>query len=250
MRYLSIFLLSSSMWAQFAPHTVVRGELQIDGADTGSDYQVELAECSGDSQGVRGWMSGGTRFEFDRVTPGCKILRVVTGPQRTIVQEVQIFAEESSVPLVIRVANPRKEPVSAEVVSVDRLRHPIPQDVAHAMRDANRLWQAGQYAGAGEKLRPIAAKYPDVWELRLDLGIVEMKLQNVGAAAQHFLRVRELEPRSPVAALDAGFALLQLRRLDEAESAAKDAVALEPGNRVAQSLLAHIQAAKHESAKP
>ena len=71
-----------------------------------------------------------------------------------------------------------------------------------------------------------------------------MKLQDVETAAAHFLKAHELEPRSPAAAIDSAFALLQLQRLDEAECAARDAVALQPDNQTARRLLARIQAEK------
>ena len=147
MRYLSLFLLpfltSMSLWAQFAAHAVVRGELQIEGAGAGQDYQVELADCSGGSQVIRGRMSSGNRFEFEDVSPGCKVLRVVNATQRTIVQEVQIFAEAGT-PVVIPVTTPEKEQVKARTISVERLRHPVPEKAARVLGEANRLWQAGR----------------------------------------------------------------------------------------------------------
>jgi hypothetical protein len=220
MRYFPIFFWCASIWAQFPGHAVVRGELQIEGDEAGHDYQVELADCAGGSATVRGRMSAGNQFEFPDVEQGCKTLRVLSGPQRNVVQEVEIFAKESSGPIVIHIANPEKERVSGETVSVGRLRHPVPQKVVRAIADANRLWKAGQVVEAGEKL------------------------QNVAAAAEHFSKARELEPRSPVAAVGSGFALFQLHRLEEAEGAAKDAITLEPGNQAARLLLARIQAAR------
>lgn len=246
--HLSIFLLSTCLWAQSPPHrdsrTELRGELQIDGTDHGHDFQVELADCSSMSPGVRGRMSDGYRFEFDDVESGCKTVRVVDGPQRTIVQEVRVFVEGPGLPLVIRIPASAKDPVIAGTVSADRLRHPLPQSLVRAMGDANRLWKSGRTEEAGKKLRPVVAKYPGFWEPRVSLGLVELKLQNLAAAAEHFAKAHELEPHSPVAALYAGFTLYRVRRLDEAESAAKAAVALDPGNPLARTLLAQIQAVR------
>jgi hypothetical protein len=247
-RSLLIFFLPASVWAQPESHSVLRGELQIEGLDSARDYQVELADCAGGSPVVRGWMTGGNGFEFRDVTPGCKVLRVVNGMQRIIVQETQLFAERSGAPLVIQIAKPEKNPVSAATVSVERLRHPAPDKIVRLMADANRLYQTGRVAEASEKLRPAVAKYPDIWELQLNLGTIEMKLGNLAAAAEHFSKARELDPHSPVAAVSSGFALLQLNRLEEAEHAAKDAVALDPGNRIARLLLERIQSAKRHAA--
>jgi tetratricopeptide (TPR) repeat protein len=236
------FLLTTSMWAQFAGHSMIRGELQIEGIETGHDYQVDLADCSGGAPAVRGWLSGNNRFEFDDVAPGCKMLRVVAGPQRAVIQETQLFADGSGVPVTIRIAQPRKEPAKAGTVSAERLRHPIPQKVVRALAEANRQWRDGRAEEAREKLRPAVRQYPDCLELRLNLGVIEMKLGNLAAAAENFSMARELEPRSAIAAVDMGFALLQLHRLEEAERAAKDAVSLEPKNQIASLLLARVQA--------
>jgi hypothetical protein len=240
MRY--FFLFTTSVWAQFAGHAVVRGELQIEGLETGRDYQVDLADCSGGAPAVRGWLSGNNRFEFDDLQPGCKMLRVVTGPQRTVIQETQLFADGAGVPVTIRIAQPGKEPAKAGTVSAERLRHPMPQKAVRMLTEANRLWRDGRAAEAREKLRPAVARYPDFWELRLNLGVIEMKLGDLAAATEHFSMARELEPRSAIAAVDMGFALLQLHRLEEAERAAKDAVSLEPKNPIASLLLARVQA--------
>jgi predicted Zn-dependent protease len=240
-RYGSLFVLSTSILAQFTGHAVVRGELQIEGVDLGHDYQVDLADCSGGAAALRGLLSGGTQFEFDDVEAGCKTLRVLAGPQRTVIQEVQLIADGAGIPVVIRIANPVKEPAKGGIVSVDRLRHPVPPKAIKALAESNHLWQAGRVAEAGDKLRAAVDQFPDLWELHLNLGVAEMKLGNVAAAARQFSRVRELEPHSEVAAVGSGFALLQLHRLTEAENAAKDAVALDPRNKIARVLLARIQ---------
>jgi hypothetical protein len=241
--FLMLFL-STTIWAQPGGRPVLRGELQIEGTDAGRDYQVDLADCTGGSAVLHGWMSGGTRFEFPDIQPGCKLLRVLSGPQRVLIQEAQVFADGSSLPLVIRVVQSEKAPEKAGIVSAEQLRHPMPEKIARVLSDANRLWQAGRVAEAGEKLRPAAARYPGIWELRLNLGIVEMKLHNFAAALEHFSKARELQPLSPAAAVASGFTLLQLHRLDEAESAARDAVTLDPRNQAARQLLAQVRAAK------
>jgi Tetratricopeptide repeat len=247
-RFSLVFLLPAGMWAQVEARSVLRGELQLDGIDVSHDYQVELVDCTGGGSPIRAWLTSGNRFEFQDVAAGCKVLRVVSGAQRVVVQETQLFAERSGVPLVIRIAKPDKEPVKAATVSIERLRHPAPEKIARLIGESNRLWQAGRVAEAGEKLRPAVEKYPDIWELQLNLGTIEMKLGNVGAAAEHFSKARELDRHSPLAAVSSGFALLQLNRLEEAEVAAKDAVALEPGNRIARLLLERIQTAKRHAA--
>ena len=240
MRYSSLFLFTVTVFAQFGGHAVVRGEVQMEGVAPGQEYQVEMSDCSGGPV-ARAWLSSGNRFEFDEVTPGCKMVRVVSVDDKAVLQETQIFAEGAGVPLIIRVPKQERERGRGGVVSVERLRHPVPEKAVRVLADANRLWQAGRAEEAGDKLRPAVARYPDVWEIRLNLGIVEMKLEHFDAAAEQFLKARELQPRSETAAVGAGFALMRLKRMEDAERAAKDAVAIEPGNQTARILLERIQ---------
>jgi hypothetical protein len=238
-RYVSLFFCSAA-FAQFGGTATVRGELQIEGVAS-DDYQVEMADCSGGGHATRGWITSGNRFEFDDVAPGCKILRVVTGDQKSVVHEMQIFVEGSGTPITIRVPKQDREPSAPGSISVERLRHPIPEKAVRMMADANRLWKEGRVEKAAAKLRPAALRYPDFWEIHVNLGVIEMKLDHFDLAADEFLKARQLQPRSAVAAIDAAFALMRLHRLDEAERAAKDAVSLDPQNHVARLLLARVQ---------
>ena len=155
-----------------------------------------------------------------------------------------MFVKGGGEPVLIQVPQAEKKPVNPGTVSADRLRHPLPEAVKHAMADANRSWQAGKIAEARKKLAPVVAKYPDFWEPHVSLGIIEMRLQDFAAAAADFTKAHELEPHSPVAALYSGFTLYETHRIDEAESAVKAALALEPGNKLARMLLDRIQEGK------
>jgi len=245
-RHLSLFVFSFNALAQ---HTAIRGELETDDVTT-PDYQVELGDCTGSGSSIRGWLLGGNRFEFDDVTPGCKTLRVLTGDRKTIVQEMQIFAGGSAAPVTIRIPRQSGASSPAGIISAERLRRPIPSKVARAMADANRLWQAGRVEEAAAKLRPMVGRYPDFWELQMNAGVVEMKLGNVETAAVHFLKGRELQPHSATLAIDAGFALLKLNRIEEAERAANDALAVEPQNKIAHLLLDRIRSVSLGAAGP
>ena len=173
MRCLIVFLFSGSVFAQFGGHAVVRGELEIEGATAGQDYQIEISDCTGGSAPVRTQVSGGNRFEFNEITPGCKIVRVVSSPDRSVVAEVQTVAGEGGMPVSIRVVAQKREAV-AGVISADRLRHPMPKDAAKAINEANRLWQAGRAEEAFEKLSPMVERHPEFWEMQLNLAIIEM----------------------------------------------------------------------------
>ncbi len=164
-----------------------------------SDASTEVfisatTNCSGAGPPTRAWLQSGSRFEFDDVAAGCKTLRVITGDRRQIVEEVQVFAEGSGAPITIRVPNPAGHTSStASTVSVERLRHPVPEKAVRLMSEANRLWKAGRVEQAAAKLRPAVEHYPEFWELRMNLGVIEMKLGNIETAVNHFLKGRELQ---------------------------------------------------------
>jgi tetratricopeptide (TPR) repeat protein len=136
---------------------------------------------------------------------------------------------------------PDRQPRSAGTVSVDRLRHPLPREASKAIEQASRLSQSGRMDQAAEKLRSAADRFTEFWELHYNLGVNEMKLGELNDAAQEFARARELNPRFVAAAVASGYTLLQLRRFDEAEAAAKAALILEPRNQIADLLLGQIR---------
>jgi len=240
MRYGCLLFLAAGAFGQTG-NPVIRGELQFDDVRDGQDYQIEVADCAGGAPLARAFPTGSNRFEIEGVAPGCKLLRVVSGSDKSVVQETQLFVEGSRTPLTIRVPRREREPSVAGTVSVERLRHPIPHKAAQALTDANRLWRAGRVEEAAAKLRPAVERFPDIWEMRLNLGIIELKLEHFEAAAQNFLKAHQLQPRAAVPAVGAGFALLHLNRIEEAERAAHDAVALQPENQIARALLLRIQ---------
>ena len=232
-------LCATPLFAQFGRTAIIRGELQFE-SSASDDYQVEVTGCTGGGAVTRGWLSNSNLFEFDDLQPGCKVVRVVAGPQRTPVKETQIYADTIGIPVTIRISAEKRDQPGG-LISAERLRHPFPEKAVRALADASQLYKAERYTEAAKKLRPITDHYPEFWELHLGLGVIEMKLGNLEIAADHFLKVRELNPKSFLGALDAGFALAKLNRLPEAEQAANAAIAIDPQNEIAHLLLARIR---------
>jgi Flp pilus assembly protein TadD len=158
-----------------------------------------------------------------------------------------LLAQSDNVPVLIHLGGfkSRREKIppagSSFTVSADGLRHPLPPKVVKALAEAQRHTGAGRLAEASSELHKIVAHNPNVWQARLNLGVVEMKLGLANEALASFTRARELEPRSSKAALDSAIALVALRRVGEAESAARDALKLDPSNHNAQELLDLLQ---------
>jgi hypothetical protein len=89
------------------------------------------------------------------------------------------------------------------------------------------LEQAGQVRGARESYRAMLERWPDNLIGLIGLGNVEYGLKDLVAAERAFRRASLAHPQSAVAFNNLAHVLAALGRLDEAEAAARAAVALE-----------------------
>ena len=104
-----------------------------------------------------------------------------------------------------------------------------PRDRDEAVRDALRvaiaLEDQGKYPEAAAKYREILAAHPDSVVAWTDLGNADMQLGKRGEAEEDFRKALELNPNSRDALNNLAWLLYQQKRLDEAESFARRAVA-------------------------
>jgi hypothetical protein len=242
--------LFSTAWAQVGSGggVVLRGEIENEGsAPAGEKYVVEVSECSDGSDIGRTTLGFDNKFEFRNLKAGCKIVRILSSDERRLLHEERVLPQNDSASVVIRLGDNKtdaeKTPPagSASTVSVDGLRHPIPPKVLRGLAETQQLSQAGRMEEAASKLQALVAHNPKVWQAHLNLGAVEMKLGRPAEALVSFGKARELEPRSAMAALDSAIALVVLRRIAEAEGAAREALRLDPSNRNAQMLVDRLQ---------
>lgn len=89
------------------------------------------------------------------------------------------------------------------------------------------LEQAGQARGARESYRTLLERWPDNLIGLIGLGNVEYDLKDLAAAERAFRRASVAHPQSAVAFNNLAHVLAALGKLDEAEAAARAAVALE-----------------------
>jgi tetratricopeptide (TPR) repeat protein len=108
--------------------------------------------------------------------------------------------------------------------------HPrTPNDeVRVALRNAIALEDEGKYAEAAARYREILAAHPDSAVAWTDLGNAEGQLGHRAEAEQAFRKALSLDPSSRDALNNLAWLLYQQKRLDEAESMARKAVA-QPG---------------------
>jgi len=118
-------------------------------------------------------------------------------------------------------------------------------DVRDALRTAIVLEEQGKSAEAAAKYREILAAHPDSSVAWTDLGNAEVRLGNRAAAEEAFRKALALDAHSRDALNNLAWLLYQQKRLDEAESFARQAVAQQgPDSYLVLDTLARVLAAK------
>jgi tetratricopeptide (TPR) repeat protein len=118
-------------------------------------------------------------------------------------------------------------------------------DVREALRAAIALEDDGKYAEAAARYREILAAHPDSSVAWTDLGNAEVQLGDRGAAEEAFRKALALDATSRDALNNLAWLLYQQKRLDEAESFARKAVAQTgPDSYLVLDTLARVLAAK------
>ena len=118
-------------------------------------------------------------------------------------------------------------------------------DVRDALRAAIALEEEGKFAEAAAKYREVLAAHPDSVVALTDLGNAEVQLGNRAAAEEDFRKALALDPNSRDALNNLAWLLYQQKRLDEAESFARRAVAQQgPDAYLVLDTLARVLAAR------
>jgi len=244
--------------AQMGEGIALRGEIETDSTTQATEkgvekYFAEVSDCGDSGEVGRVTQVFDNKFEFHGLKSGCKVVRVLSSDERRVLHEERVLPQSDNVPLLIRLRSARTGDKllpagSSFTVSVDGLRNPMPPKAARELEETQRLREAGQWDEAAARLKKLLARYPDVWQAHLNLGVAEMKMGRPVEALASFTKARELEPRSSKAALDSAIALITLHRVAEAEEAAREALKLDWSNQNAKTFLDRLQMAKERVA--
>jgi len=121
----------------------------------------------------------------------------------------------------------------------------VHDDEAAALRAAVTLEEEAKYAEAADRYRAILQRHSDSTVAWTNLGNAEMKLGQNAAAEEAFRKALAADPTSRDALNNLAWLLYQDRRLDEAESLARKAVAQRgPDSYLILDTLARVLAAK------
>ena len=99
---------------------------------------------------------------------------------------------------------------------------------------------AGKLAESNGTLRALAAKVPDVADIRINLGLNEQRLGDFTKAAGEFKQAIEQDPSDAQSHFELGFCYFRLGQMDGAVQQLKAALALEPWYTRADEALAEI----------
>jgi Tfp pilus assembly protein PilF len=108
------------------------------------------------------------------------------------------------------------------------------------------LASAGRPAESNNTLRALAAKLPDVADIRIELGLNEQRLGDFTKAAGEFKQAIERDPSDAQPHFELGFCYFRLGQIDGAIQQLKAALALEPWYTRADEALAEIYLQKKD----
>ena len=211
----------------------VHGEVKIEGPGHPQDYTAEIEPCRRLIGSAKTAIEPNGRFEFHDLVGECYVVRIVIGQQAKVVQQktTQVGTDQSTLQFVLR-PEAQAQP-AAGYVSMRELASPPP-------RQAVKAFERGQKDAREGKLKPAADEYrqamqidPDYAEAHQELGSLYLHQGEAEAARAELTAARRLGLDSPEVSGSLALALLQLNRPQESESAAREALAKDPSNALA-----------------
>jgi len=211
----------------------VRGELKIEGRGRPQDYTAEIEPCRRQRGSNKSAISPNGQFEFRDLAPDCYYIRIVAGPQATLIQQqrIQAGSDRGTVQFVLRPEAP-PEP-AAGYVSLRELASPPPRKAVKAFEHARKSARNRKWKEAVEQYRQAIQIDPGYAQAHQELGSLYVRLAQPEAARAELLSARRLGLESPEVLGALALALFQLDRPRESEAAAREALAKEPANALA-----------------
>lgn len=208
--------------AQQTPRrTAVRGEVQ--GA-LPNDAQVELHPCAGGGPPPASSMVTATgTFELRDLEPGCYRVSVVAAATgRSFYESVHEVNGQGGLQIRLRESKPDR-PASTGV-ALGALRPKPSKKATKLLHAASGLSAQRDYAGAAAKLQEAIAKEPTFAEAHANLGAQLVRLGQPENALAEFEHARLLGLSNAPLHTNVAAALLELKRLPEAEVAVQTAL--------------------------
>ena len=214
------------LWGQLASSrpVQVRGEVSYEGGGRVDALSVELL-----SQGHpigKAMIPPDGGFEFRDVPGGLYEIRIVNW-QGTVVHRDFVAFHDNGPELAIKLPKSEGARPASGKVSVQSLLRPVPSKAQKEYVRAEKALAEGEVSGAVEHLQKAIEIFPDYLEAHNNLGTRYMIAGDFQRAMTEFKTAVDLDPKAAVPQSNLALTLVTLQRLDEAEEAAKKALALD-----------------------
>ena len=220
---------------------VLRGRVESDSNFMGTEYSVELEDRSRSGPRYDAPVAYDGSFEIRDVAAGQYNLRLLTLRGDTVAEQfldVRQFVGQISIRLPKR---PSARPGSA-TVSVRELQRPIPEKAFRAFVSAQHYVETGHSLDAVRQLERALHVYPDYSDARCNLGVEYVRLGRHKEALEQFEKAAASGPASAKVFANMAYSLCLLKRLPDAERAARRAVEIDNSYGRAHYLLGSILA--------
>lgn len=205
---------------------LVRGRVQSDIANLGTDMMVELEDLDRHAPPNRVVVGSDGSFEFRDVTSGRHTLRLTTFFGDILCEQiVDVLMYGSELSIRLPNLSPQR-PVSG-TVSVRELQRPVPPKAFRAFSEAQRDAQSGRSVEAIRKLELALRLHPDYSDAHSNLGVQYTRLGRFPEALEQFERAVAGGQPSAIQYGNLAHAYAVAGRLQDAEYAARRSVSLD-----------------------
>ena len=205
---------------------LVRGRVQSEITDFGSEIVAELADFERHAPPNRVLVGSDGSFEFRDVTSGRHTLRLTTLFGDILCEQlvdVLMYGAE----LTIRLPKRSSERPVSGTISVRELRRPVPQKAFRAFAEAQRDAQSGRSVEAIRKLELALRLHPDYSDAHSNLGVQYTRMGRFPEALEQFEKAIATGQPSAILYGNLAFAYCAAGRLQDAEYAARRSVSLD-----------------------
>ena len=218
----------------------VHGELKIEGAGRPQDYTAEIEPCRRMIGSNKTPIQPNGLFEFHDMVKDCYVVRILIGQQAKVVTQktTQVGTDQSTLQFVVR-PEALLQP-AAGYVALRQLANPPSKQAVKAFERGQKDAREGKPRQAADEYRQAIRLAPSYALAHQQLGSLLLHQGAAEEARVEFTAARRLGLDSPEVLGSLALAWLQLGRPQESESAAREALAKDPSNALANYALGSV----------
>ena len=237
---LVIFLFPICISAQFLEPSggvSVSGEVRAPRSADTDHLFIDLKPVDSSGASNRVTIDSQGHFTVESITPGIYRLQVLAQPGGDPLYETRVQVNAFTGPLTVELpSRPESRPISG-VVSVQQLRRPPSKKALRAFSEAEQYARTHDVAKATEKLELAVRLDPNFREAHVNLGVQYAREGHFQEAMTQFQTSIEIGGPDPKSYSNLALCYLKLEQYADAETFAKKALGLDPGNAPAQTIL-------------